>query len=681
MLKIKNIFKKKTQQPEQQQENHDTNTPNSTGEHGKQKKSKPLAFPSSNTTNNATTATDDKGGPRNSIFLEKCLSPSSLQQSPINTANKTIEEQEAIQKSYDTKIVSHISNVSYSTSSSTSSTSSIQNITVPQHTHLHTDVYHNLNQDYNENSADDNTTDNRTHNDNLSSSLSLNDGSLTTVDSVSSSVEETSLSDDISSDEMLEAAPQVKFAEQLEITNYRLLNKIGEGAFSKVFDAKKVVFPTNNGTPNNNTSLKKCVAIKILNKTQLSDTHKNSNIQNAAKTSTRQQVLKEVAIHKLVSSSPYVVQFIEFQESPKYYYIVQELLPGGEIFGEIVRLTYFSEDLSRHVVRQLAYAIKHLHSLGVVHRDIKPENLLFIPIDYIPTVPPNKRKLRKSDDPTTKEDEGIFIKNVGGGGIGRVKLADFGLSKQINYTNTKTPCGTVGYTAPEVVKDQKYSMEVDMWGIGCVLYTVLCGFPPFYDEKVDILTEKISKGHYTFLEPWWDEISEGAKHCVSRLLEVDPYKRYTIEDLLNDQWFMSCDADREKNINAGNTAGNSKTSKRRSNRNKKYMDLLYSPAAVAMRDAFDISNAVQRKVEDEDINQNGNSRSTFAAAISLGALQEGEVMDNATHANSTNKNGNSIENQFFQLKLNSSTILKRRKEKNAGDEIAAAVSMPPTIKE
>lgn len=70
-----------------------------------------------------------------------------------------------------------------------------------------------------------------------------------------------------------------------------------------------------------------------------------------------------------------------------------------------------------------------------------------------------------------------------------------------------TPCGTVGYTAPEIVKDERYSKSVDMWALGCVLYTLLCGFPPFYDESINVLTEKVARGYYTFLSPWWDDIS------------------------------------------------------------------------------------------------------------------------------------------------------------------------------
>jgi serine/threonine-protein kinase RCK2 len=99
-----------------------------------------------------------------------------------------------------------------------------------------------------------------------------------------------------------------------------------------------------------------------------------------------------------------------------------------------------------------------------------------------------------------------------------------------------TPCGTVGYTAPEIVKDERYSKSVDMWALGCVLYTLLCGFPPFYDESIQTLTEKVAKGQYTFLSPWWDNISKSAKDLISHLLTVDPVRRYTIDEFLNHPW-------------------------------------------------------------------------------------------------------------------------------------------------
>ena len=146
------------------------------------------------------------------------------------------------------------------------------------------------------------------------------------------------------------------------------------------------------------------------------------------------------------------------------------------------------------------------HAYESEYSDIKPENLLF---ERIPIIPSKNPVVRQYDE--EKEDEGEFIPGVGGGGIGRVKIADFGLSKVIWNEETKTPCGTVGYTAPEIVKDERYSKSVDMWALGCVLYTLLCGFPPFYDESINVLTEKVARGYYTFLSPWWDDISPSGR--------------------------------------------------------------------------------------------------------------------------------------------------------------------------
>ncbi|QLQ82503.1 hypothetical protein HG537_0H02650 [Torulaspora globosa] len=452
--------------------------------------------------------------------------------------------------------------------------------------------------------------------------------------------------------------PDEVFREQAELKDYLLINKIGEGAFSRVF----------RGIPQKNSSKAYLTrnftefAIKVIQKDQISGSTIKKDEQT--KKSTREQVMKEVQIHKLITcgeGAQNIVQFVDFQETENYYYIVQELLRGGEIFGEIVKYTYFSEDLSRHVIKQLALAVKHMHSMGVVHRDIKPENLLFEPIKHIPS---KKPVLRKSDDPATKLDEGEFRPNIGGGGIGVVKLADFGLSKQIYQTNTNTPCGTVGYTAPEVVKDEKYSMEVDMWGIGCVLYTILCGFPPFYDEKIDILTEKISRGEYTFLKPWWDEISDGAKNCVRKLLEVNPEKRYRIDDLLNDEWLNTYDVEttNEKKLShALDAKRKSKSHTSRKNRVfylKRDSSLLYSPAANVMRDAFDVSNAVQRNEGDRRNQQQHQDHRSQSQRFGLGCLTEG------TEVSCWKSESKDLEQDMFQLKLNSSTIIKRRNENN-----------------
>ncbi|KAK5165820.1 MAPK-activated protein kinase Srk1 [Saxophila tyrrhenica] len=321
-----------------------------------------------------------------------------------------------------------------------------------------------------------------------------------------------------------ERASKGKLPRYPGLERWTLLEKMGDGAFSNVYRAKD-----NNGQYNE-------VAIKVVRKYEMNSTqggvlHKDFEAK-APKTVERANILKEVQIMRQLDH-PNVTQLVDFSESRQYYYIVLELCPGGELFHQIVRLTYFSEELSRHVITQVAEALEYLHEeAGVVHRDIKPENLLFYPIPFVPTKNP---KPRQPDD-EDKADEGEFILGQGAGGIGQIKIADFGLSKVIWDSQTMTPCGTVGYTAPEIVKDERYSKSVDMWALGCVLYTLLCGFPPFYDESIQVLTEKVARGQYTFLSPWWDDISKSAQDLVSHLLTVDPEKRYDIRQFLNHPW-------------------------------------------------------------------------------------------------------------------------------------------------
>lgn len=343
------------------------------------------------------------------------------------------------------------------------------------------------------------------------------------------------------------------------LEQYHLLEKMGDGAFSVVY---KALDQTTN----------ECRAIKVVSKKRL--TH-----------SQRAAVLKEAAIMRQLDHEN-IVKMYAFLESEEHYFIVLELVAGGELFHQIVRLTYFSEDLSRHVIVQVAHAIRHLHEVaGVVHRDIKPENLLYSPIDFVPS---KQRVLRAGDD-SSKEDEGEFIPGKGAGGIGVVKLADFGLSKIIWDNKTMTPCGTVGYTAPEIVKDERYSKSVDMWALGCVLYTVLCGFPPFYDESIEVLTHKVAKGQYTFLSPWWDDISTSAKDLVSKLLTVDPEKRLTIDEFLQHPW-----------ITQDGTVPVIESSEVSSRAAQAVDDRRKRDAAIkgALKDAFDVSNAVYRMEEE-----------------------------------------------------------------------------------
>lgn len=280
--------------------------------------------------------------------------------------------------------------------------------------------------------------------------------------------------------------------------------------------------------------------MKIIDKTNLND-KQLKNITN------------EIQIMKTLNQ-PNILKLYQYYNYANFCYLVLEHCDGGEIFNKIIEYTYFSEDLSRHVFKQLLDAIKYLHENNIVHRDIKPENLFFKKIKMMPRSSDEfKASLRSSDD-DSKIDEGIFVPGVGGGTIGVIKLGDFGLAKTLKkvtsksnepHLNLKTPCGTAGYTAPEVItcntdddsinKQNYYDMSVDIWSLGCFLYTILCGFPPFYDDD-NKLTMKILNGDYTFLRPWWDEISHEAKDLISKMLVINPNDRITVDLIYNHPW-------------------------------------------------------------------------------------------------------------------------------------------------
>lgn len=291
------------------------------------------------------------------------------------------------------------------------------------------------------------------------------------------------------------------------------------------------------------------------------------------------------------------------------------------------------------------------HDANADLSDIKPENILYRPIPVIPAKNPKPKQPGDED----KVDEGEFIKGVGAGGIGQIKIADFGLSKVVWDTQTMTPCGTVGYTAPEIVKDERYSKSVDMWALGCVLYTLLCGFPPFYDESIEILTEKVAKGQYTFLSPWWDEISDSAKDLITHLLTVDPDKRYTITEFLKHPWITaSITPAIEKK------PGISKDGKLRAFDASKLQDGdkrydFRSPGAINLREVFDVGYAVHRQEEEAKRRKQIGTKAGLSKLAGLNESDEDEEMedvgDNREYVHKTGNGTQALEQSMRNAQI------------------------------
>eukprot|EP00281_Chroomonas_sp_CCMP1168_P026737 CAMPEP_0206254450 /NCGR_PEP_ID=MMETSP0047_2-20121206/23697_1 /ASSEMBLY_ACC=CAM_ASM_000192 /TAXON_ID=195065 /ORGANISM="Chroomonas mesostigmatica_cf, Strain CCMP1168" /LENGTH=490 /DNA_ID=CAMNT_0053680737 /DNA_START=107 /DNA_END=1576 /DNA_ORIENTATION=- len=222
---------------------------------------------------------------------------------------------------------------------------------------------------------------------------------------------------------------------------------------------------------------------------------------------------QEIATMKKVSH-PNCVQLHEVYDEPSKTYLILDLITGGTVMDRIIAIDHFSEKDAAAVTADVLNAIHYLHSIGITHRDLKPENLLYA-----------------SNDPKSRH-------------YNTIKVADFGLAKFVTETSMmKTTCGTPGYVAPEVLDPylpytNGYGPEVDLWSLGVVLYIMLCGFPPFYDDSTAVLFKQIRKGEYAFPSPYWDEVSDSAKDIVSKVLVVDPSKRYTAAECLQHNWIL-----------------------------------------------------------------------------------------------------------------------------------------------
>mmetsp|Transcript_9503 Transcript_9503/g.27289 ORF Transcript_9503/g.27289 Transcript_9503/m.27289 type:complete len:283 (-) Transcript_9503:94-942(-) len=210
-----------------------------------------------------------------------------------------------------------------------------------------------------------------------------------------------------------------------------------------------------------------------------------------------------------------------YDEKSKMY-LVLELVSGGELFDRIVARGHYTEMDAVSLMGQVLNALGYLHSIGIVHRDLKPENLLYA---------------------TNVEDSPHY---------NTIKLADFGLAKVLNGTadhSMTTTCGTPGYVAPEILTQRHaYGKEVDLWSLGVILYILLCGFPPFYDENNAALYNQIKRGDYTFPSPYWDGISRPAIEVIKRLLTVDPTKRATVDEVLAHPWMKCQDGQSSVNL-------------------------------------------------------------------------------------------------------------------------------------
>jgi len=178
-------------------------------------------------------------------------------------------------------------------------------------------------------------------------------------------------------------------------------------------------------------------------------------------------LLAEIKVLKVIEHENIVHVWECFDDGRKFFVMVMELMRGGELLQRISKRNVYTEKLAAGVIRDVASALAYCHSRGIAHRDIKPENLLLI-----------------SEDSET------------------VKVADFGFAKMRSDGEVlKTSCGTLNYAAPEILsrsRNRQYTVKVDMWSLGVVLYLLLCGHEPFEDENYHRLVNQIVKGVFRY---------------------------------------------------------------------------------------------------------------------------------------------------------------------------------------
>ncbi|XP_004769442.1 calcium/calmodulin-dependent protein kinase type II subunit gamma isoform X12 [Mustela putorius furo] len=259
--------------------------------------------------------------------------------------------------------------------------------------------------------------------------------------------------------------------------DYQLFEELGKGAFSVVRRCVK------------KTSTQEYAA-KIINTKKLSARD-------------HQKLEREARICRLLKH-PNIVRLHDSISEEGFHYLVFDLVTGGELFEDIVAREYYSEADASHCIHQILESVNHIHQHDIVHRDLKPENLL------------------------------LASKCKGAA----VKLADFGLAIEVQGEQQAWFgfAGTPGYLSPEVLRKDPYGKPVDIWACGVILYILLVGYPPFWDEDQHKLYQQIKAGAYDFPSPEWDTVTPEAKNLINQMLTINPAKRITADQALKHPW-------------------------------------------------------------------------------------------------------------------------------------------------
>ncbi|KAL5359826.1 kinase-like domain-containing protein [Aspergillus floccosus] len=248
----------------------------------------------------------------------------------------------------------------------------------------------------------------------------------------------------------------------LKLEDFDLLKVVGKGSFGKVMQVMK-------------KDTGRIYALKTIRKAHI------ISRSEVTHTLAERSVLAQI-------NNPFIVPLKFSFQSPEKLYLVLAFVNGGELFHHLQREQRFDINRARFYTAELLCALECLHGFKVIYRDLKPENIL---LDY----------------------------------TGHIALCDFGLCKldMKDEDRTNTFCGTPEYLAPELLLGNGYTKSVDWWTLGVLLYEMLTGLPPFYDENTNDMYRKILQEPLMF--PSDDIVPPAARDLLSRLLDRDPQRR------------------------------------------------------------------------------------------------------------------------------------------------------------
>merc|ERR1719382_1467480 len=267
-------------------------------------------------------------------------------------------------------------------------------------------------------------------------------------------------------------------AKRFRLEDFSLLTTIGTGTFARVCLCQE-------------EHTREYYALKVMAK------HDLVRQKQVAHVKSEKAILEQV-------SHPFLLELLWSHQDSSFLYMLFPYVVGGELFSYLRRAGNFPAATTLFYSAEIVSALEYLHSLSIIYRDLKPENLLL-----------------DSD--------------------GHLKIIDFGFAKKVS-DRTWTLCGTPEYLAPEIIQSKGHNKAVDWWALGILLYEMLAGYPPFFDDNPFGIYEKILGGKID----WPRHIDPLAKDLIKKFLVQDRTKRLGnmkngTEDVKRHRWFKSLD--------------------------------------------------------------------------------------------------------------------------------------------